>query len=332
MKRQGHLPKGFTLIELLVVIAIIAILIALLLPAVQQAREAARRTQCKNNMKQLGLALHNYHDVHNTFPPGVIWRDMNANRLIDPPDIYGGARTGYMMHLFPYFEQAAIFNLIDFSLPGISWHGNNMQAMNTAAPPVFKCPSDGQGADFAPSWSPQTVHKTNYMGFFNGDQLGNVWSPQMNRIQRDGSVQVVDVSAVFGVNKGARFRDFLDGTTNTMVMAEYLTGISAQDVRGHALGDQPGGSMLFTQLGPNSRLPDRVYPCCGWCFNNPKANLPCINGDGTTTDTAGSRSRHTGGVQVCLGDGSVRFVSENIDLFLYRELATLRGGEVTGEF
>lgn len=332
MKRHRMLMQGFTLIELLVVIAIIAILIALLLPAVQQAREAARRTQCKNNLKQMGLALHNYHDAHSIMPPGVIWRDNNRNRLIDPPDIYGNPRTGYMMHLFPFFEQAAIFNLIDFGVGGITWHGNNLQAMNTAAPPVFKCPSDGQGADFAPSWSPQTVHKSNYMGFFDGDQLGNVWNPQMNRLQPDGTLQTVDITAAFGVNRGARFRDFIDGTSNTMVMAEYLTGISARDIRGHALGDQPGGSMLFTQLGPNSRLPDRVYPCCGWCFNNPKLNLPCINGNGTTTDTAGSRSRHIGGVQVLLGDGSVRFLSENIDLFLYRGLATMRGGEVLGEF
>ncbi|MEZ6063940.1 MAG: DUF1559 domain-containing protein [Planctomycetaceae bacterium] len=332
MKRRTGLLRGFTLIELLVVIAIIAILIALLLPAVQQAREAARRTQCKNNLKQMGLAFHNYHDVHNTFPPGVIWRDGNRNGMTDPGDIYATPRTGYMMHLYPYFEQAAIFNLIDFGVGGITWHGENLQAMNTASPPVFKCPSDGQGADFAPAWSPQTVHKSNYMAFFNGDQLGNVWNDSMARLQADGTILSVDVKAAFGVNKGARFRDFIDGTSNTMIMAEYLTGVSDEDVRGHALGDQPAGSMLFTELGPNSRLPDRVYPCCGWCFNNPKLNLPCINGDGTTTDSAGSRSRHVGGVQILLGDGSVRFISDNIDIFQYRALATVRGGETIGEF
>jgi prepilin-type N-terminal cleavage/methylation domain-containing protein len=321
MKPRENLWKcrGFTLIELLVVIAIIAVLVALLLPAVQQAREAARRSQCKNNLHQYGLALHNYHEAASTFPPGTQW----------PGGLYANPRTNYLPCLLPYFDQSVIFNLVNFSAPGLLWHGNNFAATNTPTPGVFLCPSDGRGgSQFDPSWTPQKLHKTNYMAFMSGRQLGDIFTRDPTKL------------AAFGANRGARFADFLDGTSNTMVFAEYLTGVAVGNVRGFAWGDQPAGAQLYTGLGPNSNLPDLVYPCCGWCSdggtalngNQPLLNLPCAYGDGATTDTAGSRSRHIGGVQILLGDGSVRFVSQNININTYRALATIGGSEVIGDF
>jgi prepilin-type processing-associated H-X9-DG protein len=116
-----------------------------------------------------------------------------------------------------------------------------------------------------------------------------------------------------------------------MVLAEYLTG-TPSDFRGVAWFDQPAGGLLFTGLTPNSTAPDRCYPCCGWCANFPAQNLPAVNGDGSTTDTAGSRSRHSGGVQILLGDGSVRFVSQNVNFTTWQALGTIRGSEVVGNF
>ncbi|MEX0728488.1 MAG: DUF1559 domain-containing protein [Planctomycetaceae bacterium] len=314
---MGHLKRrrqGFTLIELLVVIAIIAVLIALLLPAVQQAREAARRTQCRNNMKQLGLAMHNYHDSATAFPPGVIW---TGNSL------YGGPRTPFMVHLLPHFDQANVYNLFNSNTPGISWYGVN-QAATGASVPMLLCPSDGLGGTHKAGAPPQQLFLTNYSGVFNGFQLADIWTTNPS------------LKAVFGANRSIRLRDVRDGTSNTMFIAESLTGTEA-DLRGSAWSDQPAGSQVYTELGPNSPLPDRCYPCCNWCDNQtaggrPADNLPAVNGDGATTDTAASRSRHEGGVHVLMGDGAVRFVSENISINIWRGLATIAGNEVLGEF
>jgi len=308
-------PRGFTLIELLVVIAIIAILIALLLPAVQQAREAARRTQCRNHLKQIGLAMHNYHDVANAFPPGVIWAA--------PTSLFTGPRTNYNIHLYPYLDQAPVYNQVNFSLPGITWHGGNNVAAIAAVVPALLCPSDGRGGS-TKNIGGYRQAASNYVGLFSGFQLGDV------------NTTSSALRAIFRPNFSARIRDVTDGTSNTMFFLEGLTGTEI-DFRGQAWGDQPAGGMVFTELGPNSRGPDRCYPCCNWCDNQtaggwPKDNLPAVNGDGGTVDTAGARSRHVGGVHVLLGDGAVRFVSENIDILTWRALGTIAGSETIGEF
>lgn len=207
------------------------------------------------------------------------------------------------------------------SVGGITWHGNNFEATNTATPSVMLCPSDGQApTQFVPAWSAQKIHKTNYMAFFSGLQLADVWTSNPR------------LKAAFGVNRGAGIGDILDGTSNTMLFSEYLRGTAPNEIRGAALVDEPASGMLYTELGPNSKLPDRIYPCCNSHFSYPELNLPSIDGDGNFTDTAGARSRHVGGVQSLLGDGSVRFVSENINILVWRGLSTISGAEVLGEF
>jgi prepilin-type N-terminal cleavage/methylation domain-containing protein len=315
MIRSHRLRSAFTLIELLVVIAIIAILIALLLPAVQQAREAARRTQCRNNFKQMGLALHNYHDTMGIMPPGVIW----------PGGMFAAPRTSYTVHLYPYLDASTVYSKMNFNTGGIVWYGQNAVATGGNVPSL-RCPSDGMGGEFKSLSTSQNYMVTNYVAVFTGYQLGDIYSTN------------TALMAAFGPNRGARIRDVTDGMSNTMLMAEYLTG-TKNDFRGFAWSDQPAGSYIFTEVGPNSKAPDRCYPlgdpnnCSGcWCENVPAQNLPTANGNGSTTDTAASRSRHTGGVHVLLGDGAIRFVSENINLTTWRGLATITGSETLGEF
>ncbi|MDA0835947.1 MAG: DUF1559 domain-containing protein [Planctomycetota bacterium] len=315
MRHLKHRRRGFTLIELLVVIAIIAVLIALLLPAVQQAREAARRTQCRNNIKQLGLALHNYLDTHKVFPPGVIWNS--------PTSLFTGPRTPMLVFLLPYIDQSNTYNLVNFSVAGILWYGNNTAATG-ASVPMLLCPSDGLGGTHKAGSGTQQLFMTNYSAVFSGNQLS------------DMNTTNISLKAVFRPNASTPIRDINDGTSNTMLMAESLTGTPA-DLRGSAWSDQPAGAFFFTELGPNSPLPDRCYPCCNWCDQQttggrPLDNLPSTNGDGSTTDSAAARSRHEGGVHIVLADGAVRFASESMSINIWRGLSTVRGSEILGEF
>ena len=308
--------KGFTLIELLVVIAIIAILIALLLPAVQQAREAARRTTCKNNLKQLGLALHNYHDTHSIFPPG-------ATGFVNPEWKY------LLHHLMPYVDQTAYYNTVMVN-PALAnpWAVAWPASVQGVAIPGFLCPSDGKGGATAagPSLANlSNVAKSNYLGIFSGlndgfaSTYGNTTGPIAER-------------AMFGLNQGRRFRDVSDGTSNTIVIAEYLTGTEQNNLRGMYYTARAGSQYLYLRQTPNSSGPDSFVLSGLWCEATPVVGQPCIV-EGTALNHASPRSAHTGGVQVLLCDGSVRFVSNNIDLLgIWRPLGTIANNEVIGEF
>ncbi len=308
--------RAFTLIELLVVIAIIAVLIALLLPAVQQAREAARRSQCKNSLKQVGLALHNYHDTFGTLPPGTVWTGgvTNAN-----------PRTGgFVVHVLPYIDQANVYNLINFNVSGILWYGNNTAATGAALPALL-CPSDGMAGPFVVSAS-QRWSRSNYVGIFSGFNSGDMITAASDS---DSTKR-----AVFGMNRGAQLRDITDGASNTAMVAEYLTGATSTEGRGSAWSDQSPGTQLFMTNTPNSTVADVCYDInpASWCTNDANLNLPATGNTTIAAQTGSARSRHTGGAHILLGDGAIRFVSNNVNLAIWRSLGTIRGGEILGDF
>lgn len=322
--------SAFTLIELLVVIAIIAVLIALLLPAVQQAREAARRTECKNKLKQLGLAMYNYHDTFSVFP-------MNANN--NGP---GGQRHSSFVGMMPYVDQAPLAQMIEgggtnaavngttnyFSNSFVPWDGNHKAAIKKL--PFLLCPSDGdttvEGA----------LGKTNYVTN-RGD---TVWdhTPQWNGNGGRG-LRGFFVGGTAG--SGTRsVRDVTDGLSNTIAMSEVIKtkpgatrlnegAVSYQFSQGQMAGAGGFPAVCLTGLGLNDVVTttngNSLRRGCRWMDAAPvftgfttilgPNKISCLsnNGGDSGDGVLEPSSLHTGGVQVLMGDGAVRFVSNNID-------------------
>ena len=328
--------NAFTLVELLLVIAIIAILFALLLPAVQAAREAARRIQCSNNLKQFGLALHNYHGVHGTFTPGTISTDTHVGLFAAPEWPY------LIVHLLPYFEQGALSDVVTIK-PRLPWptHPNSgsiwPQEIQTASVSMFQCPSDGLGGvrwdpngnQFITATNTAKLFKSNYLGVFSGGNMQDVaYEAPYPGAYDPASPAHPYHQAVFGINRGAKIRDITDGTSNTLLMVEYLTG-TMDDARGWFWTSQAGASIIFAWVTPNSNAPDQL--CGVTCAPNshqPEMNLPCKDEPSLYARTATSRSQHPGGVNALLADGSVPFVSDSIDVTIWRAMGTINGGEV----
>lgn len=330
--------RGFTLIELLVVIAIIAILVALLLPAVQQAREAARRTQCKNNLKQIGLAIHNYVDVANALPPSA---------CINPQLTDTGNNGSWGVHgrILPFLDQGNLFNEVDLTT---AWDFQNI--ISGLKIPSYACPSDPRSDEARdPGQGRPTLFPTTY-GFNLGSWF--VYDPVTGQ-GGDGA---------FFPNSKLRMAAFTDGTSNTLMAAEVKAWTPYTRNGGPSTTTRPNTvaeAEVIIQSGPDFRItghtewPDgRVHHQGFTTVMPPNANTSCS--DGTTTFSQcdfnswqegrdgvngfptyamiTSRSHHVGIVQVALMDGSVRVVSENIDLEVYRNLGTRNGGEVISDF
>jgi prepilin-type N-terminal cleavage/methylation domain-containing protein/prepilin-type processing-associated H-X9-DG protein len=318
-----RLPSSaFTLVELLVVITIIGILIALLLPAVQAAREAARRMQCGNNLKQLGLALQSHESAKGYFPRGVTWESPAS--VTGKDAIYWNSRQNFHVYLLPYEEQTALFDRIDWTASIIWADATKNRDLTGVLIPGMLCPSDGLGGTTTHVPAPwgNTLSLTNYSGVFTGYQIGDLNYPKKTDTSRCKR-------AAFDADVGTTISQFGDGTSNTMCIAESLTGPPGF-LRGAFWEDEPAGAMVFTETGPNSRQADR---CNGgyfssWCADMPEANLPSAPGDPYATVTCAARSRHPGGVQVLMADGSVHFIGESILLDVWRGMATIAGGEV----
>ena len=337
MRDRRFRRRGFTLIELLVVIAIIAILIALLLPAVQQAREAARRTQCKNNLKQLGLALHNYVDANRYLPPGA---------AVDLSVTSTGNNGSWGVHgrLLPYLEQGNLYNNVDLT---IAW--DFQTAIDGLKIATFACPSD-PGSDQVrdPGGGKVHLYPTTY-GFNYGTWF--VFNPTNGQ----------GGNGAFFPNSKLSFAAFTDGTTNTLLAAEVkawqpytrnggpssttIPGTIADAEAAVASGAQykntghtewPDGrvhhSGVTTTLAPNSRVEYNTgSEVVDADFNSWQEGKDGSAGNPTYAIIT-SRSFHEGIVNVALVDGSARSVSENIDLGLWRALGTRNQGEVISEF
>lgn len=343
MKETVKRHKGFTLIELLVVIAIIAILIALLLPAVQQAREAARRTECKNNLKQIGLAMHNYADVYGMFPVGACAR---------PGATFGmDISIGAFASILPYIEGANLKNLYNDEVP---WEQQDLSANPELPVTVVKsylCPSAtgpsvtrhdflaaypiGQGAN-GPSAA--TIHYMLSKGATDGWCLNPI---------TDGTRV-----GMFAINLKTRFRDLTDGSSNTLCVGEGATGNPYRNVSSKTNPLVAGPSTMqtvaqawivpqplpFGATGGALQVTASNFGTTIWRMNqNPVVETVYDDNDlgncnSAIDSTSGFRSTHTGGVQFLLGDGSTRFISENIDQGVYNSLGTRAGKEVIGEF
>jgi prepilin-type N-terminal cleavage/methylation domain-containing protein len=321
--RAGRFRCGFTLVELLVVIAIIGVLVALLLPAVQSAREAARGTRCKNNLKQLGLALHNYESTHRCFPPGVIWNSTTAT--------FTTPRLNFHCLLFPYIEQNNVYgaiNLTNFAgVTGGAWFTTTANIPATTAPmPHLRCPTDNQKPRYTQPTVQIQYYRSNYFGIWHGFQTSDVLPASYDRSPTASK-------AFFGANVPIRIADITDGTSNTGALAEALGGMNEADARGFIWGDQAAFQFLFAELAPNSRLPDRCPNANQGCRSVPNTDrFRPWTAAASGTETCASRSLHAGGVHLLLADGSARFVSDHINLATWRAVLTINSGETMGEF
>ncbi|MCA8986459.1 MAG: DUF1559 domain-containing protein [Planctomycetaceae bacterium] len=324
--------QGFTLIELLVVIAIIAILVALLLPAVQQAREAARRSSCKNNLKQIGLAMHNYHDVYSMFPLGAPVKVTGATSI----DVFSSAWTA----ILPFIEEAALTDLYVSEIP---WEKQAVQVARTVID-VYQCPSD-TGSDpvvlAAMAVIPSVVPaKDTFGGLDYLLSKGSTTNWCLNPTGLTGK-------GMFDWNRSVRFRDVVDGTSNTICVGEGSSGSEFTICEGQgcvtpATGGQPTQVWIIPQVSEATFKAVLGGPF-GSVFGttaDPLNKNPVTESffvDLSSCSDAGEavsnfRSPHQGGGQFALADGSVRFISENIDQTTYNSLASVQGGEVVGEF
>ncbi len=349
--RSVRRARGFTLIELLVVIAIIAILIALLLPAVQQAREAARRTECKNKMKQWGLALHNYHDTHGVFPPAL-----NGSGRFNSAAFYVGnnrvQNTSGFVFLLPFIEQAPAYQMYDFNQTGslsnpysMPIAGNvsiNPNVAVTSIPmPALSCPSHPQAGEMSSSgvtnqadfYSRENARRASYA--FNTGSMTDYNAPwhTFNSDIRQGA---------FGNNGAAKIAALTDGTTNVILLGEawgggrYKTsasfgpwGLSGTHTCCHLYTPSNSSSALTlanitdpaSMFGPRFRINAAYFEVASGIPDAQKRQYAWGYGSG-----------HTGGCQVTLGDGSVRFLSENMDMLVFWRLNYIHDGQVVGEF
>jgi prepilin-type N-terminal cleavage/methylation domain-containing protein/prepilin-type processing-associated H-X9-DG protein len=355
--KTGHQDSrgGFTLIELLVVIAIIAVLIALLLPAVQQAREAARRTQCKNNMKQLGLALHNFHDTYLRFPPGCM-PDLNGAQTDPGQGLSAGVAaswgSSWKVHILPYLDQAPIYSGWQFTGSSGYTNGTNMSTTtplvhNRTIPP-YRCPSSSLPDKYPSSWNGAAIQMyTTYTG--TSGAAANSGTLNVNPFNQfsSGGAGWVSGNGTLYPNSRTNMKDMTDGTTNVIVVHEEsdhqrdangvkITGsfgaITSQGPHGWTMGANGNANIPPTYMNGGD---NREFNCSTvrWPINSKGLANNCGNG---VCDNTGSNipinSTHTGGAQVLMGDGSVRFLSQNIDLNTLLKLASANDGLPVGEF
>jgi prepilin-type N-terminal cleavage/methylation domain-containing protein len=319
------LKSGFTLVELLVVIAIIGILVSLLLPAVQTAREAARRTQCMNQMKQLSLAVHNYHDQNKVLPRG-------SRSGIGAPTLPGGPGAWYDDHgwygpILPFVEQQAVYDKIDWN---VSFSNAANDQARRAKITLFACPSD--------SFLRENEWQTNTWARLRGNYAGNFGNTNYGQQTK---ASVAFGGAPFTFAKFQSFAAITDGLSNTMLFGEVLPNAYEGPAWGGPIGEMQiavGGQAFEAWYTPNAKVCEESVRVCPDTLAGGKVNLnsiPCctnVGGPGQTGEQVmTSRSKHPGGVVVGQCDGSTRMITSNIDLAAWRALCTARAGDVASQ-
>ncbi len=313
--------QAFTLVELLVVIAIIGILVGLLLPAVQAAREAARRMQCSNNLKQIGLSLHNYEGANRRFPPGNIVR-INGTTL-------SGDGWTWQARLLPFIESSGLYNQISSVMGtdvGTSTSAPQLLAGRDTRLPFFQCPTHPQSGIVNPSKAGYQL--STYNGVcgtttFNNDQLDDATDVGYNG------------NGIFFMNSRVRFADVIDGLSNTYVLAEVVDDLTGETV-GHAtpnISRMRGSDRKYNfASGSDGNPPTDISEYLVGMENDDPINANTRDANGHfNNDGEYASSYHPGGAHFVLGDGSVRFVSENINMTTYRAFATRAGGETASD-
>jgi len=303
------------------VIAIIAILIALLLPAVQQAREAARRSTCKNSLKQIGLALHNYEETHRIYPPGYIARNVafNSNSTTET-----GTGFAWGVMLLPFLDQSPLYNKLNLDLDCTD--ASNI-GLGSETVTIFRCPSDTAQSIFSITVGSNTykLSSANYVGIYG---YGNMTSAPGNPVNK----------GILYRNSSVKMRDITDGSSNAVVVGERShqhkfvgsTSIVESDSTWFAAipgGERSAGMMMMPMMmeGPASLILGHVGQGQGTA-------MEMHHPPNTTNHIANFSSRHEGGAHFLMGDGAVRFLSENMNYDTFRFLGTINDGNVLGEF
>lgn len=326
--------RGFTLIELLVVIAIIAILVALLLPAVQQAREAARRSQCKNTLKQIGIALHSYHDVHSTLPPGYVSRGVSST---DPASTETAQGFSWATMILPFADYASLYETLNFSLDADE--PSNLANGQTSLP-FFRCPSDP---------SKERFNMTDSGGATINDTLGNPLElPTSNYVGiiGYGSLSMTPGNpagpGVLYRNSKVQFRDITDGTSSTIMAGErasqhqFDANNPSMKVNANStwyaaipgIAARSAGMMMMPMMTEAS--PSLILGHVGQPAMMGMMQMHSVHNN--TNHIVHFSSRHVGGSHFLLADGHVIFLSQNIAYDTFRYLGTRDDGEQLGDF
>lgn len=322
MHRPTRAQRAFTLVELLVVIAIIGVLIALLLPAVQQAREAARRMQCTNHLKQIGLAMHNYDSTFRLFPYG------------HQTEVSGNThrRDCWFQRLLPFVEQKSLSDLYEADTTEYVHQITN--TITTTPISAFTCPSDpdspGKGGNGG-----TTAFQGNYV-VSSGPGTWTFATPTIT--VTSGDITGSTPGGMFFRESHTSFRDCTDGSSNTLLASEGIVranGTGGWGNTGGYWGGAPHGSFSFSVgEGPNTSVADRQYSCKATSTPGAPNQAPCENGNsgGLSGRWNYARSYHTGGVNSCFTDGSVRFIADTINRQTWLRLGIRNDGQVIGEY
>ena len=349
MNSRNRNRSGLTILDVVVTIVIILVLAALLLPSVRRSGEAARRSQCKSNLKQIGLALLNYHDVHKVFPPGWIATETPAQ----------SSGFGWAFQILPYVDQARLFEQFDSRQRLIDTSSGNAAHVATKLT-TFRCPSDEGPHQVKSRWAP-SLGTTNFVGNF-GVGRPATWSTISG--SKGKLVDTKYLQGLFGPNSSIKILDVKDGMSNVVMVGERrmphegvewpvgmedgkfnsywagipnLAAVNPLVVVATATGGQielngeddklPATGNLAAVMSPEERKSLPYFAI----NKNPRLGVT-LSGDHQDTVTAGFSSWHTGGCQMLLGDGTVRFISENIDATVYTNLMRRSDGATLGEF